>query len=250
MRYVAVSAITFIFGTFLFVLGAPRTIGAFVSLPSGPILSKIQMQKSVQQNQLEILIASQKRSLFWGETGRKWTDLSLAQLLMAEQAGSDESARNTYIKDAIASLKNGLGLSPANSFAWTRLAYAEILMAVPSQSVASKLKMSLATAPYEPQLMNLRLELCLRVWPYFQDEDRKLVFEQIRYAWSHTPKHSRSAEANKGYKEWLQRRVDKARENLVELVVRLGRVNVARAALIRTSTDLSEFERRLRKHLS
>ena len=118
MRYVAVSAITFIFGMSLVVLGVPRTIGAFVSFPSGPILSKIQFQKPVQQNELEILIASQERSLFWGETSRKWMDLGLAQLLLADQTVSEPSVRQGHIEDAIVSLKNGLSLAPANSFAW------------------------------------------------------------------------------------------------------------------------------------
>jgi len=238
MRYVAVSAIIFIFGMSLIVLGVPRTIGAFVALPSGPILSKIQFQKPVQQNEVETLIASQESNLFWGETGRKWTDLGLAQLLAAEQTISDESVRQDYIASAIASLKKGLSLAPANAFAWTRLAYAEILKAGPSQAAASELRMSLATAPFEPRLLFLRLELSFRTWPYFQSEDRKLVFEQIRYAW-----HDTSIRG-------LKRRVDKTREKLVELAVRLGRVNVVRAALLKTSTDLSEFERRLRNHLS
>lgn len=238
MRYVAVSAITFIFGMSLIVLGVPRTIGAFVSFPSGPILSKIQFQKPIQQNEVETLIASQESSLFWGETGRKWTDLGLAQLLMAEQMVSDKPVRQSYITVAIVSLQKGLGLAPANPFAWMRLAYAEVLKEGPSRATASALIMSMLTAPFEPRLLFLRLELSFRTWSYFQSEDREMVFEQIRYAWHDT-----------GIR-WLKRRVDKKRDKLVQLAMRTNRVNLVRAALLKTSADLSEFERRLRNHLS
>jgi len=248
MRYVAVSAITLIFGMSLIVLGVPRTIGAFVALPSGPILNKIQFQKPVQQNELETLIESQEGSLAWGETGRKWTDLGLAQLLMAEQTVSEPSVRQGHIEDAIVSLKKGLSLAPANAFAWTRLAYVEIKKAGPSQAAASALRMSFATAPYEPSLLRVRLELCFLTWQHFGPKDREVFFKQIR-AWWNSERFNSEADAKwKGYKKWHQKQVDKTRDELVRLAVRLDRANVVRAALLKTSAELSEFERRLRKH--
>lgn len=226
MRYVMVAVATFIFGGLLVILGVPRTIGALSMLPSGPVLRKIQFLEPVQPKDLKILIASQKRGLPWGESGRKWTDLGLAQLLMAEQTVSDASARQALIEDAIDSLKSGLSTTPANPFAWTRLAYAEILKAGPSQAAASALGMSLSTAPFEPRLLYVRLELSFRTWRYFQADDRGLVLKQIRYAWH------------------------KNRAKLVHLALRTNRVNLVRTALLRTPAELSDFEKRLRNRPS
>jgi hypothetical protein len=127
------------------------------------------------------------------------------------------------VSQAIASLKTGLAMAPANPFAWTRLAYAQSLMLGPSPSVASALRMAMLTARYEPRLLFIRLELCFRSWSFFRTDDHELVFQQVRLAWR------------------------KSRKRLVDLAVKTGQVNVVRAALLRSRKDLSAFEKRLGK---
>ena len=127
------------------------------------------------------------------------------------------------VSTAIVSLKTGLALAPANPFVWTRLAYAQSLLTGPSPSVASALRMALLTARYEPRLLFIRLELCLRSWSYFKSDDHQLVFQQVRLAWR------------------------KNGRRLVDLAVETGQVNVVRAALLGSRKDLSGFEKRLGK---
>ena len=180
----------------------------------------------MERDSLDVLITAQRRGLLFGETGRKWTDLGLAQLLLAREQGVQDGIGKETVSQAVASLKTGLALAPANPFAWTRLAYAQTLMTGPSPSVASALRMAMLTARYEPRLLFIRLELSLRSWSYFRPEDRALVYQQVRFAWSKEPKR------------------------LVEMAVGTGRVNVVRAALLRSRKDISAFEKRLREHTS
>ncbi len=222
----ATLALALVVGAVLLVAGIPRTIAAFTLLPGYPVLREIQNLGDVGRDSLDVLIASQGRGLFFGETGRKWTDLGLAQLLLAREQGVQDGIGKETVSQAVASLKTGLALAPANPFAWTRLAYAQTLMTGPSPSVASALRMAMLTARYEPRLLFIRLELSLRSWSNFRPEDRELVYQQVRFAWSKEPKR------------------------LVDLAVGTGRVNVIRAALLRSRKDLSAFEKRLREHTS
>ncbi len=201
-------------------------IAALAMLPSGPVLREIQNLRPVGRDDLEILVASQRRGLRFGESGRKWTDLGLAQLLLAREQGVPGGIKIEMVSQAIASLKTGLALAPANPFAWTRLAYAQSLMTGASPSVASALRMALLTARYEPRLLFIRLELCLRSWSFFRTDDQELVFQQVRLAWR------------------------KSRKRLVDMAVKTGQVNVVRAALLGSRKDLSAFEKRLRKRAS
>ncbi len=223
-RHLATAGLVFLSGVALLVGAVPRTIAALAMLPAGPVLHEIQNLRSVGRDDLEILIASQRRGLRFGESGRKWTDLGLAQLLLAREQGVRGGIKVEMVSPAIVSLKTGLALAPANPFAWTRLAYAQLLMMGPSPSVASALRMAILTARYEPRLLFIRLELCFQSWSYFKPEDRELVFQQVRLAWRNS------------------------RKRLVDVAVKTGQVNVVRAALLRSRKDLSTFEKRLRKH--
>ncbi len=225
-RHLATAGLVFLSGVALLVGAVPRTIAAVAMLPAGPVLHEIQNLRSVGRDDLEILIASQRRGLRFGESGRKWTDLGLAQLLLAREQGVRGGIKVEMMSPAIVSLKKGLALAPANPFAWTRLAYAQLLMMGPSPSVASSLRMAMLTARYEPRLLFIRLELCFQSWAYFKPEDRELVFQQVRLAWR------------------------KRHKRLVDVAVKTGQVNVVRAAVLRSRKDLSTFEKVLRKHAS
>ncbi len=225
-KHLATAGLVFLAGAALLVGGVPRTVAALAMLPGGPVLREIQNLRPVGRDDLEILIASQRRGLRFGESGRKWTDLGLAQLLLAREQGVPGGIKGEMVFPAVVSLKTGLARAPANPFAWTRLAYAQSLMTGPSPSVASALRMAMLTARYEPRLLFIRLELCLRSWSFFKTGDHELVFQQVRLAWRKNGKR------------------------VVDMAVETGQVNVVRGALLRSRKDLSAFEKRLRKRAS
>ena len=203
--------------------GVPRTISAFVMAPSAPVLRKLQNLQAVQTEELEALVAAQRRGLTWSSRGRTLTDLGLAQLLIAERLGDDDPQKRQRIEDAIASLKSGLALAPANPYAWTRLAYASFQADGWSPDALLALRLAFATAPYDPRLLMARLRLSFLAWPHLLLEDRDLVFQQVRYAWKHNP------------------------NELVEMATSFGQENLVRAALLGSPQDLSAFEEKLKK---
>ncbi len=204
-------------GAALLYLGVPRAIEAIWTYSAGRTLLDIQAQQEVSDENIRDLIADLQDTMFLVESGRKWTNLGLAQLLLSART-EDEPESQELLSRARVSLRKGLALAPANGFAWTRLAYVETLISGPSEEVAGILEMAMLTAPFEPRLLFLRLELCFLAWPYFDEEDRDLVFQQLRFAWRESAKQ------------------------LVDLAARAERIELVRDALASTPEDLDRFE--------
>ncbi len=220
---VAGSLLPLLLAVGLLYLGAPRTIAAFVSLPGDYWLEQIQIRESVSARDLEILIVSRERALAWVEAGRVQTDLAFAQLVLAEASGEDGAYDQAGVARTIESLRAGLARAPARPYAWTRLAFAELVAGGPSSELAKLLEMALITARYDPRLLFARLEYCLIAWPYFELDAREMVFQQIRIAWHRSP------------------------DRLVELALLWWRLDVVRTALLITPLELEAFETRLRR---
>ncbi len=217
MRTFPVAALAFLVGGALLYLGAPRAIEAVWMYSGNRTLLDIQAQERVSNEKLVDLIEALDDTMFLVESGRKWTDLGLAQLLLSARTEDEPEAQELPSRSRV-SLRKGLALAPANGFAWTRLAYVETLIAGPSEELAGILEMAMLTAPFEPRLLFLRLELCFLAWPYFDEEERDLVFQQLRFAWRESAKQ------------------------LVDLAARAERVELVRNALASTPEDLDRFE--------
>lgn len=222
------AALAFVVGAGLLYLTLPRTIAAIVKLPGSPVLARIQDRKPVGAEDLATLITARRRALSWADSGRDHAVLGLAQLLLArgpERASGYNQAGGydqRVVGDAIGSLRDGLALAPASPHAWARLAYAELVANGPSAAVATALDMSLRTAPFEPRLLRVRVELSLHAWPYLTAEVRRLVHEQIRQAWR------------------------QSRSQLIVIARYTGRENVVRRALSEHPAARAEFEQLLR----
>mgnify|MGYP001028577356 FL=1 len=217
--------LSLVVGILLIAFGAPRMIAAFAMIPSGPVLEKIQDRDLIEMEDLGILVASQRRGLMWSVSGRKWTDLGLAQMLMAEQREASDPERRRLINDAIQSLRNGLAVAPASPFAWTRLAFAEVFKSGASPAALSAFRFGMVVAPYEPRLALARISLGFSVWPKLQPPERRKILQQVRFAWNHRDE----------------------RKQLLEFARQESWANLVRAALLRAPDDLAEFEARLRK---
>jgi hypothetical protein len=182
------AVLAFVAGVSLLFLGVPGAIDAILMLSANRSLERIQTGQPVLLEEFSLIIASEKQSIFWDESGRNWTDLALAQLLLAEEIGFDDEASGDLLTEARTSLKTGLALAPANPYAWTQLAYLEYKISGPSAALAVALKIAILTGPYTALLLFDRLELCFIAWPYFASDARALVFEQVRLAWADDPK--------------------------------------------------------------
>ena len=219
----AVAVLSALVGMGLLYLALPRTVAAILMMPGDPVLTRIQKQEPVNTGDLETLIASRERVLSWVSSGRIRTDLGLAQLLLARRTEDATRFDRERALEAIGSLREGLALAPASPHGWARLAYAELVTGGPSPAVARALAMSLRTAPFEPRLTRVRVELSLLAWPFLTTPTRGLVGDEIRLAWR------------------------QSRSELLEIARQSRRDDVVRAALSEDPAALSEFERLLGK---
>ncbi len=214
-------ALAFVAGLALLYLAVPRTVAGFIMQPGNRVLNDIQAGGEIDEQALVALVESRRRAAGWIDSGRLWSDLAVAQFMLAETGDPSGGTDFDRVRQASESLEIALALAPANPYAWTRRAYAELLVTGPSEAAASALVMSILTARYEPDLLFVRLKLGLVLWPHFAAEDQELVLDQIRFAWRKSP------------------------ERLLTLAAGTERVGVVRSAFAGAPETLAEVEQRL-----
>ncbi len=211
-------ALAFFASLALLYLAVPRTVAGFIMQPGNRVLNDIQEGGAIDEQALVALVESRRRAAEWIDSGRLWSDLAVAQFMLAETGVPSGDTDLDRIQQASDSLEVALALAPANPHAWTRRAYAELLLNGPSEAAAPALVMAMLTARYEPDLLFVRLELGLVLWPQFSVEDRELVLDQIRFAWRKSP------------------------ERLLNLAAGTGRVGIVRSAFAGDPETLAAME--------
>lgn len=203
-------------------LAIPRTIAAFILYPETATLRQIQNGNPVDAYGMGGLARSRRAAMAWVDDGRIRTDLALAELLMAEAKGNGSQRDPALVAAAITAASEGLARAPLNPQAWARLAYARYLRNGPTRGVATDLRMSIFTGPYEPRLVFSRLALSLRDWQNFAKEDRDLLLGQVRFAWDVSP------------------------DKLIRVTEETGAIGIVLIALARNPADLKKFVALLR----
>lgn len=212
-------ALAFAAGLGLIYLAVPRTVAGFITRPGFQTLRDIQMGGEIDEEALVALVESRRRAAGWVESGGLWSDLAVAQFMLAENG--DAGGDRERIRQASDALEISLALAPANPHGWTRRAYAEYLLNGASEITASALVMSVLTARYEPDLMFVRLELCLLSWPHFSAGDREIVLDQMRLAWRQSPERSLSLAEATGRLAVMRDALADSPESLAEMEMRL-----------------------------
>ena len=160
----------------------------------------------------------------WIDQGQLWTDRSLARLTLAQEAA--KGARRPTPRCArrrCSDLDTGLALAPVSPYAWARLAYIRFLQKGSSPGVASALRLSFLTGPFERDMVFPRLRLALAVYSNFSSEEREMARRQIRFAWL------------------------LSRDEVVELAILSQRILVFRLALVNQPQDLAIFDSMLKE---
>jgi hypothetical protein len=215
-------------GVLMLYFGVPRNIAAVLLLPGDRPLHVLQNGRVPPANQIEAIVSSRTAASHWIEEGRLLTDRSLARLTLAEQSAKDDKPDPAKLEAAAQDLVAGLSLEPVNPYAWARLAYVRFLQKGLSADagVASALRLSFLTGPYEPEMTFPRLRLALAVWSNFSTEDRELGRRQIRFAWLIS------------------------RDEVVDLAIQSQRILVFRLALVGQPQDLAIFDSMLKERTS
>lgn len=114
----------------------------------------------------------------------KPSDLSRAahaQLIRAQQLGVKSIRSIPRLTAARRDLLLGVSASPADAYAWTRLAVVEMHLASAGPA-ARALEMALQLAPAERKLTALQFDLAVVLWPELQPAARNSIAQRLRWA--------------------------------------------------------------------
>jgi hypothetical protein len=189
---------------FLIVLALPRLVSSVIMLPVEPIMDALQAGRPVSDEDLQRFASRSAAARRFSSAGRLATDLAAAKLAQAERLPTRaQSERRELVEDAAALLEEGLAATPANSFAWARLAYARTVLEGPGAGAVDAWRMSVLTAPAETRLTVWRTRLGVALLAQFREGDRDLLDRQIRFAWRSDPERL-AAFAKSGGPETIQ----------------------------------------------
>jgi hypothetical protein len=211
----------------ILVLALPRTIAGLVTGSGQPAIRKVEAQQPVSIDEVETLIASQRRGLRFTADPRLSLELGRGHLLMVEKLSLANPAARQHLEQAIAALRDSVSAAPAAPLAWTLLAYAQFLRDGDwtADSLAA-LQVAIETGPFDPSLIWSRLRLALFAWDDLTPDTRDLVKQQIRFAWT------------------------LGAEPLAAMVSDLNRADLVRGVLQTSPDDLAAFEQLLSRRVS
>jgi hypothetical protein len=215
----AVIGVSASLGLLLILLAVPRIYAELLLLPGNPLINTIANddESDVTTPEIEALLASRERAIGWTESGHVRLELAAAAILLAQREVGGGTRYHALMARARDALKGSLARSPADPYAWTRLAYAQLAEDETADRIVPILAMAIRTAPVEAALIFPRLELCLIEWPYFPRAHADLFAEQVKLAWRQS--------------HW----------RLVRLAIATGRRDEVRALL--GPADQAEFDR-------
>jgi hypothetical protein len=122
----------------------------------------------------------------WFDDPEARLDIGLFESELSGAAGAAIAVDGTELTKAVGDLTSGLARSPANAQAWAVLAKDEIERGDVVRAT-SALRTSLLFDPYNPALAILRCGLGLRLWPSLDNDNRRLIGEQLEFAWDQLP---------------------------------------------------------------
>jgi hypothetical protein len=175
-----------VLGVLILGLAIPRLYAAVMLLPGDAVVWEALSGMPVTVEALAAA-ADSRRSAGWLSGGEVETELGTILLRHARASGYRKPEGRASLEAAAIALRGGLAGSPANPFAWWRLARIEDLLDESPERFADALGMSYLTGGHEQLLYLPRLTLGFRNWEELDDETRRMSEMQIRRAWIEMP---------------------------------------------------------------
>lgn len=155
-------------------LAMPRLFAGFVTGPFDDTVRALGRNEPISDDALRLALGSRLRATALIGEGRYHADLAALRFAEYERVPVPER-----LDRAIAAHRTALTHAPAQPFAWSRLALAEMLRSGYGPAVGDALRLSLETGRYEHRLTMPRLELAFASWPSLPDSLRSAFGSQI-----------------------------------------------------------------------
>lgn len=164
------------------ILAVPRLGESAAKLRAHQAMALVKDGRSFDPALGEIAVAGIERALGWIESGTSHRDLALAQQVRMFAVLAPESLRP--LREAAAlSAERAVALSPADPYAWFRLASARATRGGVDEAAVAATIASIARGPYETGLLAGRLDILFAGRSHLLPEHETAIDEQIRILW-------------------------------------------------------------------
>lgn len=160
-------------------LGTSQFMAGFYLGPLDDTLRDLAVDRKVSESLLKKTAAGREAAFAWYRSGSVLSDLAVLKMSAVAGTRVPSPERRRLVEAAIDLQARALTLSPADPYAWVRLAQAQALAAVPAAQVEKTLVMGLKYAPNEPGLVLARLRVGLLYWRGLGTAARDLLSRQM-----------------------------------------------------------------------
>lgn len=161
-------------------LGTPMTAGRFLLLSGDDTRAALLDGRRVPQAELGAFEGGRLRVAAWFPVNTVFNDLTMATIERSLQTRPQERA--VFLKDAEYWQRRALGITPADTYGWFRLAFLFLSQDGPSSRSAAAFAQSMASAPYEPRLLSARIQMAIKLGSFLDPDLQRRVPFMIRDA--------------------------------------------------------------------
>jgi hypothetical protein len=189
----------------LIALAVPRLVSGLLIVDQEPVLRFIQRGWPIADERLIDARRAYEAAIAWHGGAAERTALASIRLRLALAVGVGTPGGRAVLESAREALRAALAGTPSDPYLWAQLAEAELILGGPeTPPFSTALMRSIATGPFEPSLVSVRVAMGLGAWAALDEGARAGIAEQVRIAAVLRP-------------DWLRRAVtDPLRERLVE----------------------------------
>ncbi len=166
----------------LLILAMPRFIASLYALYPEAAFKQTETKLPVDAYQKSIDHLTQ--ALFWHEDSEYWQTQAFFYLELFNASPQPFAQKQELLKQALASITQGLKLSPIDPYAWFRLATVGKALKMPAPQIINALQLSFYAGRVEPGLLMPRLSFGYNYYHEFNEEMRRLWQKQIPVAWA------------------------------------------------------------------
>jgi len=168
-------------------LAYPRFLAAVRYLPVEQALKRYYSEREIPSDRLDVLIRFANEASLIRDNHRYHDGKSQLHLLRAIDPHTPALERRDEYKNAEAAAMESLKRSPAQPFAWLRLANIRWILHDEPENILDAWKMSIFTGRTDFSLYSQRLELGLAYMEYMDVEAINMLRDQLLLAWRLQP---------------------------------------------------------------
>jgi hypothetical protein len=165
------------FAAYLFVYAAMFGVSAWTFAAAEPRYADVAKGKVGTVFELDALTRALRESPSRADLSRA----AFVQMLTAQREGLGTFRATTRLTAARRDLRLGLTTSPADAYAWTRLAISEQRIEH-EEDAARALSIALQVAPAERKLTPVHFDLAVILWPALDTAAREALERRIKWA--------------------------------------------------------------------